>query len=705
MTTISAPLLLISLADVARLAQVKRPVVSMWRSRSAKSGSPFPKPIERRGGEELFDIEEVVTWLELTGRDSRSEVRAEVATFANLAGVSSLVGEKLFDGLTALLTVKAVTGEQLGGLDAEALLDLANDADPNDTFLRREVAALREDRAALAVHADALSDAAFSPAEAFERLMRDRFRLHLPGHTAVALSEQALSLVAEVARALALDAGIRPALFVDPTCGGSDLIIATARLHDDDSAPGVMTSSEDVQVCRLVRRRLRVHDIHNEDLDIRDEGAFDLSVPAVHVAQLPAPGSHSMTPEAMLSAIDNIAVQMDDTQRAVVIAPAAALSDGLVDRACQDLRDSILRLGRIRAVVRLPKGLVIASPRQQLTMWVLGPSHASVSMEDRRMMLADLSNSPLTADVIDDLVTDVVASMGDVATGRSHAFRFARMVNTRMVLANRGDLLEMAPGVERSSSGTAAEVAWRVERLKGHIRSGRVVGDLEFDIEPNLGVDNLTTTDHITVGAALTAGSLHLIAGNRVSPEDLQAGSGARVFGLAELTGASTVGARRVDPMRFAAAYDAGRYTDPGDVVFCTSPHIAAMVDDHGGSVVVSPARVLRVDRKKLQGLLPPVLAADINRAAPQAKQWRAWRLRRVLVSQSAALDETLKVIEAQRVAALDLVSQLEELAALVTAGVTDTILTISTTTTNTSTGNRDAHRPREEGRLSASEE
>src|SRR5665647_2639062 len=134
--------LLISLADVARLARVQRPVVSMWRSRSAATDSPFPPPIERAGAQERFDAEQVVAWLELTGRGNNPVVRADVAAFTSLTGISSLGDENVFDGLTALLTLKAVTGEQLGGLGGEALLDLADDADPDDSLLLREVTAL-----------------------------------------------------------------------------------------------------------------------------------------------------------------------------------------------------------------------------------------------------------------------------------------------------------------------------------------------------------------------------------------------------------------------------------------------------------------------------------------------------------------------------------------------------------------------------------
>jgi len=685
-TIATHPSLLISLADVARLARVQRPVVSMWRSRSAATDSPFPSPIERAGPQELFDAEQVVSWLELTGRGNNPDVRADVAAFSSLTGVSSLGDETVFDGLTGLLTLKAITGEQLGGLGAEALLDLADDADPDDSLLLREVTALGGGLSILGAHVDGLSNADFSPAGAFERLMRDRFRRHLPGHAVVALRDHARSLVAQVARALAVEAGIRPARFVDPTCGGSDLMVATVGLYDDDSAPSVMTSDEDAPAARLARRRLRVHEIHGMDLHVDDDGVFEFSMPAVLLAQLPAPGSPSMTTVAMLTAIDNIAVQMADDQRAVVIAPATVLSDRLLDPACDRLRDSVLRLGRVRAVVRLPKGLVTARPREQLTMWVLGPSYDHVPADERWTMLADLANVPLTADVVDDLVTDLVASMGDQAMVRAHAFRFTRMVTTRILLASRGNLVEVAPRIEPARAGSAAEVALRIATLKVQLQHDLGVEPLNFDVETNSDIDNLSTTEHIAIAAALARGNLHVIAGNRVDPADLHATSGAPVIGPAELIGDSPPGERQVDRLMFGASYDAGRYTEPGDVVFCTSPRVAAIVDRHGGSVVVSPARVLRVDRHKPHGLLPHVIAADINRVVPQAKQWRLWRLRRAPVERSAPLRETLKAIDAERMAALDRVSQLDELAALVTAGVTDTTLTITT-------------QPREEGR------
>ncbi|MDJ0355463.1 hypothetical protein [Paenarthrobacter sp. PH39-S1] len=58
MPVAAAPLEM-SLSDVAALARVQRPVVSMWRTRSAASAHPFPLPARTVRGRDVFDAAEV----------------------------------------------------------------------------------------------------------------------------------------------------------------------------------------------------------------------------------------------------------------------------------------------------------------------------------------------------------------------------------------------------------------------------------------------------------------------------------------------------------------------------------------------------------------------------------------------------------------------------------------------------------------------
>jgi len=45
----------ISLSDIALLARVQRPVVSMWRTRAARTNHPFPDAIVTDRGQPAFD--------------------------------------------------------------------------------------------------------------------------------------------------------------------------------------------------------------------------------------------------------------------------------------------------------------------------------------------------------------------------------------------------------------------------------------------------------------------------------------------------------------------------------------------------------------------------------------------------------------------------------------------------------------------------
>ena len=74
--------LLIDLTGVARLADVQRPVASVWRTRFASSSDPFPQIVSTSGGRPLFDAMSVAHWLTRTDRGNNPDAVADAAAAA-----------------------------------------------------------------------------------------------------------------------------------------------------------------------------------------------------------------------------------------------------------------------------------------------------------------------------------------------------------------------------------------------------------------------------------------------------------------------------------------------------------------------------------------------------------------------------------------------------------------------------------------------
>jgi hypothetical protein len=674
-----AAALRMTLSDVAALAKVQRPVVSMWRTRSAGSAHPFPEPAALYGGRELFDADQVAAWLEVTGLGNNPEARDDVAAFARMpTSAAGSVQRDTFEGLTALLTLKAMTGKPLGQLSPDELLDIADECDRDDMFLYSELEALGTSLASTAAFADRLVDSAYNAPAAFEQLMAARFRAGLHEHANTALAESAVDLIAAAAVELAATLNGNP-VFADSTRGGSDLLMGVLRASDESAPSAFLTSDDDGGAGRLVRRRLRVHGVNDGQIRFNPTGEFAVHGPVVHVAQYPSPGAPGMDAMRILSAVDHLALQMDDQQRAVIIAPARVLCDVPMAGGAAGLRSGALRTGRVRAVVRLPQGLMRSKPRETQALWVLGPSFAEVPIAERWTMVADLSTRDLTEDVTQDLVGDIVASMGNRATVRAHSFRFARLVQTSTLLASRGSLVAIrSRGPVRSSS--PAEDVLRVEELVRLLRTGSHEPSTDIAVGPG---DPSTRAQPALVQELITAGKLRYIKGNRLDDTDLRSQAGTRVIGPAELLHAHTAPSRHISLLDFAAKYPSGRLTRPGDVVFCTSPRPAAMVDADGGSVVVFPARVLRIDARDPGGLLAEVVAADINSVAGGDKNWRQWRLRRTPDAQRHRLTAALAHLQHERQASRERLNRLEELANLILDGVAGGSLTLADPSSN----------------------
>lgn len=696
----------LSLSDIARLADVQRPVVSMWRKRPL-AGHAFPSPIGLANGEERFDAREVADYLAATSRGNNPDAADDLVAHTKLTRVTDLDEDTTVHGLTAFLCLTTVTDEPLSSLSTAELHLLARTTDPDDTFLLREIDALGRELPTLAAHADDLADASYSASAAFELLLRQRGASTYPGHVAATLTPAARDLVARTAIALAAEAGAEAPLFMDITDSSGDLLLTTTMAYAGEFAPSVASLALDSPIARLARRRLRVHDIHRLDV-VRDEaGDFAMvgakTGAAVHVLQVPPAGEPVMSDLEVLDVVGNLIVQLDDDSRVVVIGPASALTDRPATGELDLARDAVIRTDRLRAAIRLPKGLLPRSPRRPLALWALGPAHPAVAVRDRWTTVADISDRSLDDALSEVIVTDVVAAMTPdersikpepeaVVAGVDeaeqvvgHQFRLARRVLTSTILPGRKPLVDRVmrtPHPSGTSGRLVVERAARVEQL---------ITQLAPSTLDSLRVQALIGDDHgtsarvqarsTTVEQAVRDGWLQVIPGNRIDLDHLTAtsASGRAVIGPAEVLSGATDSARRIDLLTFAAHYSSGRLTEPGDVIVCTSARAGAVVDAKGGAVVQAPARVLRITEAGRSHLLPAVLALDVTASTgPGAGDWRRWQVRVLTGGTAQVLSETAEVIDSERQRLQARIAALDDLAAHLINGATSGALTIT---------------------------
>ena len=656
----------LALPDVARLAGVQRPAVSMWRRRYAAAERPFPRPVARVDSRELFDADEVVGWLEATGRVNGRDIRADVAAHALPAGLTLSGDSAAFDGLSALLALKAATDTTLDGLTAEQLTALAASVDPRDTHLFREVDRLGARAVSMAAYADEFADAAYSPRAALEGLLAERFRHDATDLTASSLTPPVHDLVVALVHGLEVLLGTENPSYLDPTGTGSDLLLSAVD-GAGDVHPDVLMSASEHQAARMFRRRAAARGL----LLTPAPAALDDAQASVMLAHYPVVGSPQMTLLEILDAIDELAVSMGDHHYAIVVAPAAVLVDRLRDHETRAVREQVLRAGRLRAALRLPAGSVTQRPRESLAIWILGADPTDAVLGDRRVAVGDLSSPSLDGASVTAIVDDVVASASTLAG--AHHYTHLALVRTAALLASSGSLIatRRVPGrIPRSPADLALQVtALSTEQTF----EAPLVG---LRVEPGSEASAVLGS---TLAGAVDEGTVRVISGNRTG-FDLVGGGSVPVLGVAELTGEAANGSRRVDRLAFLGAHASSRLTEPGDVVFCTAPCARALVDIEGGSAVQYPARILRVNREKGDGLSPWVIASTIASQPPGARDWRLWAVPVLPPTRVAPTDRALAAVEAQRQDLRRRLTDLDTLTELLVVGVSSHALALHPT-------------------------
>jgi N-6 DNA Methylase len=687
--------LLMTMTDIAELADKPRPLITTWRRRYPDS---FPA---QAGGDEArpqFDPHEVADWLLTTGRIERDRAEQELALFMLTGLAASYPRQDAVAAVTGLICLRYLAGENDPLVDGDGdpvagARALALNLDPSDEMVLAEIRSIPLHAGWLISLVDDLVEASWNCREAFERVMAVRHKFgagaQVPGNLITSAMTPLLSrLIAELSGAH--ERGRRGQLVVaDPVAGPGDLLAEVVRLLSVDNPPRIAAAEPDPALARLARRRMLVHGVHQHDLDIRIGGELPdtLGDPDVIVTQLPYQPGEARDQAAALNTVDNVALRLSPGRFAVVLGPATALTDELPYSAAQDARAKLLADDMVEAVIRLPGGMLPFRPGYETGLWVL--TQARGTRWQGRVLLADISAQPLTHAVISDLVEDIVTWRRDGYQPSAHRRRYSQQMTVRDLIDRARPLV--VSGQPASPRERAAEGNRRITDVTGYSAELDLIGAHATADRRHVPTEALASASLSpavqSLGALLRARRLVLRRGTRIKKAHLSSPGHHAVLGTEEVAGIHRPGLRRIDRETFARAYPNARLTEPGDILVTMTPRAAAMVDRDGFSIAEFPVRILRIPAAEAEQFTPRVLAALLFadgsgiRAAGAVRAGRALEDQRLLLlppDQIRHFDQLLTGIEDRRDLARKELDVLDELQAATIGGLIDGTLTLT---------------------------
>ncbi len=571
----------LTLQDVADLAKVRRPVVSMWRKRPIVRGvsMPFPDPVEIVNGFERFSRNDVVEWLARTGRGNNPEHSYDAPAVAVPEGAA-------LEDVVTLLCWHVLTGEELAGTSLVDRVRRAEEFDPDDESLLTEIRGLRASDAVLA-YVDDLVEASFGPPDALARLERGRLKRELQARD---LTVGAVELLGWIVDAAATHLHQMPVV-----------------LCADDSPVWIDVAAtcglEIVSSARALRRRAVIRGVAVRESTAR---------PRISVSSLVG-----LDLADALDRAEDVVLELSPGDVALLLGPAAVLSDELAG-TLQQRRAATLRVGNLVAAIRLPRGLWREAHRQSLAVWLcLGGANA------RRPWVADLG-------AVDDLEPNDLAAdvAGALAQTERRAFRYARRIELADVLVS-GSVVPRGVRAPRLREPDSKAHLDRVHAAT--LTTSSPLAPLDVLVAPSLGPHQLT---YRSLGELHERKHLIVKRGSRIDIAD------ASLDGTVPVLPNDIVGTIAFDPFDAVRKYPRAARTDPGDVIFIEKPRPQAWVDVVGGAMVASPARIIRLRESAEIG--PMVLATVINEIATAGSEWKTWSVPVMRRDEARRLEEAL---------------------------------------------------------------
>ncbi len=604
----------LSMQAIADLARVKRPVVSVWRTRYVDSDHPFPTPVQERPLR--FDAHEVAEWLTETGRGNNEHAAVENPLHADLRA-------RLFadpETTSALLLLAELLGEPLGSFFPDELVreyveeDLPVPADKILTWHALDDAIGAGDVADV----DAVAEAAFSARNALDLLISS-FTDRGGVWASESLTTQAQTLLGTVCAELYRDAPTRR--IVPAGIGGMVLVDAMLPHLTEQDTPvfSYRGSLLDTPEGRASWRRLRAHGYHTSPY--AEDGAelpLELPTPELHLAAWQTPS----TPDEFLSWVDDMVIALSPGDALVVLGPSTAMVDATAHRSRTEfLRPRGGYLAPLRYCSELPKGMSRFGGRRRLALWLFAEPQTETQAGQPPVTVVGVhSGRRPDASFVSDLTADVAVSTGDWGSVRTHAFRTSVVLSTERFLA-QVEFTARAPERSAIDGGDLLASYWE---LHGEEITGlrMMAGTPDQQKAPFTQVIGSRARDF--PGSRFPAQAL-------TTPQSGAVG----VIGAQEIRSPDSTGHRAIDRLVLEEVAHQAQFTEPGDVIYvATGGPPAAIVDRTGGNVVEAPARTLRCLPATLgHVLVPDVVAADI--CAEDRRDRKSWQLRLVPTDQA----------------------------------------------------------------------
>ncbi|MFJ2031684.1 hypothetical protein [Streptosporangium sp. NPDC087985] len=491
--------------------------------------------------------------------------------------------------------------------------------DPEDDFVLRELRAADSSAVVLAHLAEDLIEAAYTNGGAYERLLDLRARLGLTELTADALTADLRELLVQIVDPRSIVERREQITVADPHAQAGDLLAAVVHAVDDPSTTRALAAERDGRLARLVRRRLLLSGVEELDLDVQigselEEGLAD---PDLIVTQLPYQAGETRSKLAALEGVERVGDLLGPGCTALVLGPADALVDALPGTEEAQLRSALLRSGVVEAVVNLPGGVTPYRPGYRCALWIL--TRDPIPAARGHVLLADISAEPLNEQVRTRLAEDILIWRAEGRRPDGHDPRYGRIVSVAQLDAEfDGPLTPPGPPLSQVLARTVTERPALIADAEGRLERGSEHARQHADDHGPLRVNVVKRTGNrpasTTVTALIATRRVVKVKGHRINARHVVPDGHHTVLGPEEICGDGPVGARRIDRAVFAS-YEHAAFTEPGDIVYTTAPRFGLMVDHDGFSVVVFPARVLRVIPDAERPFAPRVLAALLGAA------------------------------------------------------------------------------------------